>query len=98
MGRSEAFARHFSAGWPAPRVDNMASNKRARRSVFSLIFIFAALVAAFPQDTPKKEFISYDAAKPVVATFADSLPAELKPASNLDAAKWSAWVQKADRE
>jgi hypothetical protein len=98
MGRSEAFARHFSAGWPAPRVDTMASNKLARRSVFSVIFIFAALVVAFPQDIPKREFISYDAARPVVAAFVDSLPAELKPASSLDAAKWSAWVQKADRE
>ena len=47
----------------------MASNKLARRSVFSVTFIFATLVAAFPQDIPKREFISYAAARPVVAAF-----------------------------
>jgi len=51
-----------------------------------------------PQETLKGEFISFDAARPVVTAFSQSIPAELKPASSLDTAKWSAWVQKADRE
>lgn len=75
----------------------------ARNLAWRNVFIFvclctAVLPATLSQEAPKKEFISYEAAKPVVAAFSDSLPAELKPASSLDAAKWSAWVQKADRE
>jgi hypothetical protein len=58
----------------------------------------ASLGFAAPQQATKSEFISFKAAQPVVAAFSDSLPAELKPTSNLDAAKWSAWVQQSDRE
>lgn len=50
------------------------------------------------QNAPRGEFISLEAARPALSAFSESVPAELKPASTLDAAKWSAWVQKADRE
>jgi hypothetical protein len=76
----------------------MANKNLSKRRILGLLFSTAAALSAFSQDTPKKEFISYEAAKPVVAAFADSLPADLKPANSLDAAKWSAWVRKADRE
>ena len=87
----------------------MARKKLAWHTCFSLVWLTSvALQAAFPQEAPNqdapnqavpnKEFISFEAARPVVAAFADSLPAELKPASSLNAAKWSAWVRKADGE
>ena len=53
---------------------------------------------AAQQETPKGEFIPFETAQPVIVAFSDSLPAELKPAQTVDAAKWSAWVQKGDRE
>jgi hypothetical protein len=53
---------------------------------------------ALPQSTPRSEFISFAAATPVVTAFRDSLPPELGPANGLDAAKWSAWIRKADQE
>src|SRR6201997_4836882 len=66
-------------------------------SIFALLCCTAVALAA-QQPAAKSEFISYDLAKPVVVAFSDTIPAELKPASTLDAAKWSAWTQKADRE
>jgi hypothetical protein len=67
------------------------------------LFIFAllsctAVALAAQQPAANSEFISYDAAKPVVAAFSETIPAELKPANALDAAKWSAWTKKADGE
>jgi len=77
----------------------MARNNLTWHASFILIWLASlALQATFSQDNPSKEFISFEAARPVVAAFVDSLPAELKPASSLNAAKWSAWVQKADGE
>jgi len=62
------------------------------------VLICCTVACAEPQETSRSEFIPFEAAKPVVAAFADSIPAELKPAASLDAARWSAWVQQADRE
>lgn len=67
------------------------------------VFTFASLcymavVLAAQRPAAKSEFIPYDAAKPVVAAFAEVIPAQLRPANTLDAVKWSAWAQKADRE
>jgi hypothetical protein len=56
-----------------------------------------ALAVAAPQSLPNAEFISFEAAKPSLAAYSDTLPLELKPADALDAGKWTAWVQKADR-
>lgn len=64
--------------------------------IFALLCGTAIALAA--QQPAKGDFISYDAAKPVVAAFSRSIPDELKPANTLDAAKWSAWTQKADSE
>lgn len=59
---------------------------------------FSAAFCAEARQAAKIEFISFEAARPILAAFSDSIPAELKPASSLSAAKWSAWVQKADRQ
>src|SRR3954453_10669894 len=48
--------------------------------------------------SPNNEFISLDAAKPVLSTYASSLPEELRPANALTAAKWDTWVQRSDRQ
>jgi hypothetical protein len=58
----------------------------------------ASTCLAAPQSQlPNTEFIPFDAAKSSISAFANSLPPELKPASSLNAATWSSWVQKADR-
>lgn len=66
-------------------------------SIFAL-FCCIAIALAAQQPAAKSEFISYDAAKPVVTAFSETIPAELKPANTLDAARWSAWTQRADAE
>jgi len=65
-----------------------------------LCYVLVCCAAAYaePQDTLNSEFISLDAARPVLAAFSDSIPPDLKPMRSLDAAKWSAWVLKADRD
>jgi hypothetical protein len=64
-----------------------------------IVGALCAPIAAVPQSRPpRSEFLSFTAAAPVVAAFRDSLPAELKSANGLDAATWSAWVEKADQE
>jgi hypothetical protein len=90
-------------GMPAGQARGVTMIARDRVWCGILGFICCELVfnaAAFPapQQAPKSEFTSFEAARPVVTAFSDSLPAELKPAASLDAAKWSTWVQSADRE
>ncbi len=62
-----------------------------------LLLLFCDL-AAVGQAVPKTQFISFEAAQPVLAGMTESLPPELKNAGHLDAAKWSGWVQAKDRE
>jgi len=52
----------------------------------------------YSQEAPRSQFISFGTAQPVINAFSDSLPAELKPAKSLTAQRWTAWVEKADRE
>jgi hypothetical protein len=61
-----------------------------------LVLLFCDL-AAVGQAATKPQFISFEAAQPVLTGMAESLPAELQHA-NLDAKKWEAWVQSKDRE
>ena len=61
-----------------------------------LVLLFCDLAAA-GQAATKPQFISFEAAQPVLTGMAESLPAELQHA-NLDAKKWDAWVQSKDRE
>ncbi len=62
-----------------------------------LLLLFCNL-AALGQAVPKTQFISFESAQPVLTGMTESLPPELKNAGNLDAAKWSGWVQAKDRE
>ncbi|HUA15311.1 MAG TPA: hypothetical protein VMG31_08425 [Verrucomicrobiae bacterium] len=67
--------------------------------IFGLgLLVFGAVCAAQNErpDSLRSEFISLADARPVITAFADSLPAELRPAGGLDAAKWSTWVARAD--
>jgi len=79
----------------------MARKRRSRCCITG--WVFCALLSsvsayAGPQKTQESEFITLEAAKPILAAFPDSVPTELRPARGLDAASWSAWVQKADRD
>jgi hypothetical protein len=57
------------------------------------VFSFLLCSAAVGQQ-PKTEFISLDAAQPILQSFADALPADLPKTP--DPAAWSAWVQGQD--
>ena len=55
-----------------------------------------ALCTAAAGQQPKVEFISLDAAQPILQGFANALPADLRSAP--DSAAWSAWVQGQDTQ
>jgi len=63
-----------------------------------LLLLLSCELAAVGQTVPKTQFISFEAAQPVLTRMTESLPPELKNAGNLDATKWSSWVQARDRE
>lgn len=63
-------------------------------SLLSLIFPFVLSIPAMCQQ-PKIEFISIDEARPVLAGFADALPAGIRKSP--DAAAWFSWVQAEDK-
>ena len=62
------------------------------RHIFSVLIVIASVLPA-PAQTVAIEYISFDAAKPVLQGFSDSLPPELKTS---DAQKWPAWVKAND--
>jgi hypothetical protein len=73
------------------------SAKSAVRGL-ALLMCGAALPFAVSQpQLPKNEFISLDAAKPLLATYSASLPEDLRPANSIHSAKWDAWVKKSDQ-
>jgi hypothetical protein len=63
------------------------------KSHLFLLLPLALSLAAFGQE-PKADFMSLDAAQPVLKGFSDTLPAELR--SSPDAAVWSIWVHSQD--
>jgi hypothetical protein len=50
------------------------------------------------QSVAAAEFMSLDAAQPVIRALPDALPPDLHTAHPVDAAAWNAWVRKSDRE
>ena len=62
-------------------------------SVFVPVFVFILGIHAAAQQS-SVEFLSFEAAQPVLREFATTLPPEL--GSGPDAARWSAWVKKQD--
>ena len=70
-----------------------------RRAIVCLILVASALQAKGRCQPLSPEFISLEAAKPVLQGMAGSLPSELQvTGSQLDAKTWSAWVQKEDAD
>jgi len=70
-----------------------------RRAIVCVLFVASALQAKGRCQSWSPEFISLEAAKPVLQAMAGSLPSELKAAgSQLNSQTWSAWVQKADAD
>src|SRR5215510_7962661 len=67
---------------------------------FFLCFIFLSLVmatAASPQPKPQARFLTYEEARPLLQSFDEVLPAELKGKSaEAQAALWPAWVKAQD--
>src|SRR5215470_20221552 len=67
---------------------------------FFLCFIFLALVlatAASPQLKPQARFLTYEEARPLLQSFDEVLPAELRGKSaEAQAALWPAWVKAQD--
>jgi hypothetical protein len=62
-----------------------------------VLLIFPGAVAS-GQATARSEFISFEAAKPVIDAMGESLPSELKAAGKIDAERWSEWVRARDRK
>ena len=52
--------------------------------------------AGLGQSSPRAEFISFEAARPILDGMKDALPPDLRDAGPLDADKWAAWVQLRD--
>lgn len=69
-----------------------------KRTRLPLAVLFALCLTALGQSAPKTKFISLDSAQEVLKAMSNSLPADLGPVGGLDAAKWSAWVERQDRE
>src|SRR5208283_6056714 len=70
-----------------------------RRAIVCLLLVAGALQAKGRCQHWSPEFISLEAAKPVLQAMAGSLPSELKAAgSQLNSQTWSAWAQKADAD
>jgi len=73
------------------------------RIALSTLLLSAAAFASssLPEaggQNPAPEFISFDAAKPVLDKMAGVLPPALKDAHPLDASAWNAWVKSEDAE
>ena len=64
--------------------------------VFTFPSQFSALALCLPAtaQTPKSEYMSFDAAQPVLHGFSDALPADL--GKSPDAAAWSTWIKTQD--
>jgi hypothetical protein len=50
------------------------------------------------ESSVRPEFISLESAQPVLKGVEDALPPDLKAAGPMDATRWTAWVQRKDRE
>jgi hypothetical protein len=68
------------------------------RLLFALLLLTWSSLVAFGQSPLRADFVSLESARPVLEVLNDGLPAELKAAEPLNAARWTAWVQRKDRE
>src|ERR1700690_4144572 len=66
-------------------------------SIFLLLLVTALLFSPLAQ-SQNAEFISFDAAKPVLDTLRSTLPPVLKSSAPLDAKAWNAWVKAEDAD
>jgi hypothetical protein len=71
---------------------------KTNRTRLSLAVLCAFCLASAAQVVPKIKFISLESAQEVLKGMSNSLPPDLGTLENLDAAKWSAWVQYHDGE
>lgn len=62
----------------------------------SLAVILGFCLRLSGQSAAPKEFISFQAAQPTLQAMSDALPPDLKAAGQLDAIRWSKWVQAQD--
>src|ERR1035441_8699488 len=62
----------------------------------SLFYLISALAICLPAtaQAPMSEYMSFDAAQPVLRGFSDALPADL--GKSPDATTWSAWIKTQD--
>jgi len=68
------------------------------RSQLTLAFLVAFCVSSFGQAKPRTRFISLNSAREILNAMSNSLPRDLGSVEALDGAKWSAWVERQDRE
>lgn len=77
----------------------MVSHSGARRLLSILLFLLVTVVPSpVRAQAQGAEFISLDAAKPVLAALPDALPRALRSANGLDGKAWDAWVKSEDAD
>ncbi len=69
-----------------------------RLALLSILLLFYLPSKSWGQTAPRCDFISFEAAEPVLKGMGNALPPELKANDQINAAKWSTWVQDKDRE
>jgi hypothetical protein len=88
---------HTSAWGDFSTVKSWNVMKR-NRLLFLLALVFFCRPISVGQEVGKIKFISLDSAQEVLKSMSSSLPPELAPIDKIDAAKWSDWVERQDRE
>jgi len=71
---------------------------KRNRLQLTLSFLFFCRLICPGQAVPKISFISLDSARDILKGMSSSLPPELGPIEKIDAARWSDWVEREDRE
>ena len=67
-----------------------------RSQALALFFVWIGLSCALPAQAP--QYVTFSAAQPILKSYLNSLPVELKPNGQPTAAAWDAWVRRNDQE
>ncbi len=69
---------------------------KKRSQALALFFVWIGFCCALPAQAP--QYVPFSAAQPILKSYLNSLPAELKPNGQPTAAAWDAWVRRNDQE
>lgn len=75
---------------------NLQGCRFAKGTTIVLAMVLGCGLRLLSQSAATTEFISFQAAQPVLKAMSNALPPDLKSAGQLDAARWSNWVRAQD--